>query len=215
MSAGLELRRLVVLVAGRRLLDIDDFAVAGGTLTVVAGSTDSGKTVLAAALAGSMAAAGDVMVLGRRLGGSPAQRRRAGLAVALRDGTRIAGCTVSEALRVAAGGGSRAREALHRFPALARRGALAAQLLSGGEQQMLQIACAWAATPAALVLDTPTVGLADDVTADVVSLAREEAGRGAAVLWLEADRRAAPEPAAYRLVTGRLEPAAGSATAPG
>ena len=203
MSAGLRVRGLRVTVQGRRVLEIDALDVAGGSLAVVAGGAGSGKTMLAAALAGAVEAEGEVLLGGRRLTGPPSERRRGGLAAAVRDGTRLAGCTVEEALALA-GPRRRAVEALERFPALAGRRRVAAQLLSGGEQQMLQLACAWCAGGAALVLDTPTVGLAADVAATVSAMALEEVRRGCAVLWLEQDLRAAPRPATHVLSGGTL-----------
>lgn len=214
MSALLSVRRLHVKLGARPVLDIDALDVAGGELAVVAGDAGSGKTVLAAALAGVLDANGDVLLDGERLAGAPSRRRRAGLAAAVRDGSRITGCTVDEALALSdRGGGRRREEALERFPALGGRRRLPAQLLSGGEQQMLQIACAWSAAGRALVLDSPTVGLAEEVAATVAALARGEAERGCAVLWLEHDLRAAPAPPVHRLVMGRVEPAAASAPA--
>jgi branched-chain amino acid transport system ATP-binding protein len=206
--AGLRVRR-----AGRTVLEVDALQMAAGELVVIAGDAGSGKTTFAAALAGAIEAAGLVAVDGRPLAGPPSRRRRGGLASAFRDGERIAGCTVAEALHLGAVGG-RAAEALARFPQLGTRRDVPAQLLSGGEQQLLQVACAWAALAPVLVLDSPTVGLAADAASAVTELAREEAARGATVLWLDADRRASPNPPRHRLVRGRLGPVAESATAP-
>ena len=198
------MRSLRVVARGRQLLDVHELTVAGGEVGVVLGDAGSGKTVLAAALAGALDSSGEVRVDERLLEGPPSLRRRQGLGVALRDGTRIAGCTVAEALALAAGGSDRRQAALDRFPALATRRDVLAQLLSGGEQQMLQVACAWCAHPRVLVLDSPTVGLAAEAAAAVAALAREVATQGAAVLWLEQDVRAAPVAATHRLRAGRL-----------
>jgi branched-chain amino acid transport system ATP-binding protein len=213
VTAILSVRRLSVVLGADAVLDVGALDIATGELAVVAGDAGSGKTVLAAALAGALEASGEVRLDGARLSGAPSRRRRAGLAASVRDGSRITGCTVEEALALSAGGTLRRDAALERFPALRQRRRLPAQLLSGGEQQMLQIACAWCAGARALVLDSPTVGLAAEVAATVAALAREEAERGCAVLWLEQDLRAAPAPAAYRLVRGRVESAAASAKA--
>ena len=213
MTERLRIAGLTVRRGGRTVLEVDALNVAAGELLVIAGDAGSGKTTLAAALAGSIEAAGLIALDGRPLNGSPSRRRRAGLASAIRDGERIAGCTVAEALHLGAAP-KRAGEALARFPHLGTRRDVPAQLLSGGEQQLLQVACAWAARAAVVVLDSPTVGLAFDAASTVTELAREEVARGATVLWLDADRRAAPSPPLYRLVKGSLGPAAESATAP-
>ena len=207
MTAALRVERLRVTLQGRRILDVEAFELQPGELGVVSGGAGSGKTMLASALGGAVDSEGTLHLGGRPLGGPPSQRRRAGLAVAIRDGSRLAGCTVEEALRLA-GRGARPHQALERFPALAGRRHVAAQLLSGGEQQMLQIACAWCAGARVLVLDSPTVGLAGDVAVAVSAMAKQEAEGGAAVLWLEQDLRAAPAPATHVLSRGTLTAAA-------
>ncbi len=213
MTERLRVDSLRVRRGGQTVLDIAALHVAAGELVVIAGDAGTGKTTFAAALCGSIDAAGLVAIDGKPLAGPPSRRRRAGLACAFRDGERIAGCTVAEALHLGAATG-RAGEALARFPQLGTRRHVAAHLLSGGEQQLLQVACAWAARPRVLVLDSPTVGLAADAASTLTELAREEMQRGATVLWFEADRRAAPNLPRYRLVRGSLEPAGESATAP-
>jgi branched-chain amino acid transport system ATP-binding protein len=214
VTAVLRVERLRVRLGGHQVLDVESLEAPGGAVTVLLGGAGSGKTVLAAALAGSIPSAGVVGVNGRQLEGPPSQRRRAGLAAAVRDGERVTGCTVLEALLLAAGGSPRAGQALERFPQLGGRRSLDAGFLSGGEQQMLQVAAAWAALPSVLVLDSPTVGLAADAAEAVSRLALDEAERGAAVLWLEQDRRAAPVTPGGELVRGTLR-AAAAESAPG
>src|SRR5207253_716516 len=149
---------LRAVIAGRTVLDGIGFSAAPGELLVVVGVAGSGKSALAAALAGSLAADGKILVDGVALRGSPSRSRRQGLSAAVRDGERLTGCTVVEALRLAASHRSRVHAALERFTQLATRQRLLVQLLSGGEQQLLRIACAWCAAPRVLVLDSPTAG---------------------------------------------------------
>src|SRR5438309_6828 len=56
---------------------------------------------------------------------------------------------------------------------------------------------------------TGKTSLAADVAAAVVDLARAEAGRGAAVLWLDAPGAATPAPPRLNLAGGRLVAAPG------
>ena len=204
-APGLSVRDLRVDVEGRVLVSIDALDLPGGACTVLTGPGDSGKTVLALALAGAMPAQGEVRVAGRPCTGPPSARVRQGLAVVAATPLRLQGCSVTEALHLAARRGRRVAAILDRFPLLAARRSLAVERLSGGEHQVLRIACAWAATPDALVLDTPTTGLAGDVAQDVRRLALDEAARGAAVLWL--DQPAAtvlPAPPALALRDGSV-----------
>ncbi|MFN2582978.1 MAG: ATP-binding cassette domain-containing protein [Candidatus Dormibacteria bacterium] len=214
MSVALEVRQLQVLVAARALVDIEALDVEEGKLAVIAGDAGSGKTLFAAALAGSVDARGRVAVKGKAVVGPPSQRRRGGLAVAIRDGSRIVGCTVDEALALSGGDARRRHEVFERFPPLATRRTVMAQFLSGGEQQMLQLACAWCAAASVLVVDSPTVGLAGDIAATVGAMARDEVARGCAVVWLEQDPRAAPAAASHRLLTGTVVAVGESASAP-
>lgn len=209
LASGLRVER-----DGRLLLDVAELHAPTSACTVIAGDGDAGKTLLASALAGALPGArGTVHLAGAPLSGPPSARRRAGLAVVAGTPLRVRGITVAEALALARGGrmprdgaapARSAADAFALFPLLAARRSLRCDRLSGGEHQLLRIACAWMAAPRALVLDSPTTSLADAVAEAVVAVARAEAARGAAVLWL--DQPAAPAPAApsLRLAGGRL-----------
>lgn len=202
----LAVSQLRVTYGSRTVVDVEELGLEAGEVVTVVGDAGGGKSTLAAAIAGAVPARGAVRVDGRLLSGAPSQRVRHGLAAALRDASRLGGCTVLEVLRLADRGSGRHREALARLPQLGGRRAVPAQLLSGGEQQLLRVAAAWCTAPKALVLDSPTVGLAADAAAAVSALARDQAEQGAAVLWLEQDERVAPSPPRFRLAGGRLTP---------
>ena len=214
MSELLRIERLRVHRGSRTVIDVEAMSVPSDVVTVVSGPAGSGKTTLVQALCGALDSDGSVAIDGKPLRGTPSQRRRLGLSAVVRDGERILGCTVDEALRIATRRTGRHAAAVDKLPQLRSRLGVAAHLLSGGEQRLLQFACAWVADPRVLVLDTPTVGLAGDAVHTVTTLALEQAAAGSAVLWLEADARAGPKPAAYRLVRGRLEAAEASDPAP-
>jgi ABC-type branched-subunit amino acid transport system ATPase component len=214
VTARLDVVGLKAAIAGQNVLDIDRFSAEAGDLLVIVGGSGSGKSVLAAALAGDLATEGRVLIDGVALQGSPSRHRRQGLSAAVRDGERLAGCTVLEALRLATSRRSRVDAALERFPQLATRERLLVQLLSGGEQQLLRIACAWCAQPRVLVLDSPTAGLAGDAIDAVKSLAGAEVARGCAVLWLDQDERHVPVPPRLRLVRGRVAAVTAGESAP-
>ena len=201
--ALLEVTGLLVEREAGVLLDVPSLVLAEGELAMVTGPTDSGKSLLAATLAGRAAATdGTVALDGVPLRGGPVPRRRRGLAATVADGVRLSGCSVTEALHLA--GRPRAAEALERFPLLAARADVDAVFLSGGEHQLLMVACAWAAAPRVLVLDSPTTGLADDVAESVAALAAECADDGGAVLWLDQRDTDSPGVTRYTLSGGRL-----------
>jgi branched-chain amino acid transport system ATP-binding protein len=208
---GLSVRGLRVERDGRLLLDVAELRAPASHCTVITGGGDSGKTLLAAAISGALGdARGEVWLDGRAVVGPPSARIRAGLAAVPDTPLRLRGVTVAEALSLAARRGRRVADAFDRFSLLAGRAGLRTERLSGGEHQALRIACAWVSTPGALILDSPTTGLAASLVDAVVALARDEAARGAAVLWL--DRPGAPLPAApaLRIGAGRLSAAAAS-----
>jgi len=213
---GLLLRALRIDRDGRTLLDVAALHAPPGICTVVTGPGDAGKTLLAASATGSVAGArGEVRLGGRLLSGPASARRRTGLAAATGEPLRVRGISVAEALSLARAGrgGRRVSDAFDRFPLLARRRGLHCERLSGGEHQLLRIACAWICSPAALLLDSPTTGLAASVAAGVVTLAVEEAQRGVAVLWLDQPAAPAPAAAAHGIADGRVSAVAGSRTA--
>jgi ABC-type branched-subunit amino acid transport system ATPase component len=212
-TTGLHARDLCVERDGRGLLDVAALDVPTSSCTVIEGGGDAGKTLLAAALAGAVLdAGGEVRIGNRRCSGPPSSRLRHGLAVVPNDVIRIRGVTVTEALTLARRGTRRVSDAFDRFPLLAARRTLRTDRLSGGEHQTLRIACAYLAMPAALVLDSPTTGLAASLVDAVLALARDEAARGAAVLWLDQPGAPVPNAATLRLDAGRLSAAAESRT---
>ena len=84
-----------------------------------------------------------------------------------------------------------------RFPRLAERRHHRGNELSGGEQQMLAIARALVASPACLVMDEPTEGLAPALIAEVGTLIRELAREGTSILLVEQNASFAVEVSDY------------------
>ena len=155
---------------GKRLVDSIGFTIPRGGLTVLIGPNGSGKSLtlrlchgLLTPSAGRIAWAADHGVIAGHkrhamVFQKPVMLRRSALA------------NVEHALAAVGAGWSerriRAREALDRF-GLTDKADRPARLMSGGEQQRLAIARAWALRPEILFLDEPTSQLDPGATRQI------------------------------------------------
>jgi ABC-type lipoprotein export system ATPase subunit len=195
---------VVVVRAGRRVVDDVDVVVAPGRILGVTGPSGSGKSTLLAVLAGLVAPdSGSV---------APADRA-ARTGIVLQGYGLLPVLTASENVELplqiqgGAPADTRARAAL----ALERAGLVdagdrLAEELSGGQRQRVAVARALVTAPSVLIADEPTAELDADSAAVVLAALRAEADAGAAVVLATHD----PEVAALcddvlHLVDGRAE----------
>lgn len=170
-----------------------------GTLCAIVGANGAGKTTLLRTISALLPKrAGNVRFDGTDVTAmSPHAIARRGLGHVPEGRRMLAHMTVEENLLVAAGIRRDAEvradiEAMcARFPILGTRRRIPAGSLSGGEQQMLAIARALVARPRALLLDEPSMGLAPKLVAEIFAIVREERARGASILLVEQNARAA------------------------
>ena len=181
---------LVVERNGRRLLDVPEISVSGRELSVVLGPNGAGKSLLLRTLCGLVQPD-----RGRVLwGGAPPAR-----ALALRVGIvfqtpmllrRSAFSNILYALRLAGvpwgERKSRAMAAL-RHAGLAELASSPARLLSGGEQQRLQLVRAMSVAPDVLFLDEPTASVDPASTAAIEDMVREAAASGTKMVLVTHD----------------------------
>ncbi|AVO47006.1 ATP-binding cassette domain-containing protein [Phreatobacter cathodiphilus] len=172
---------LVFEAGGRRLVDRIGFTVARGGLTVLIGPNGSGKSLTLRLCHGLLTPAAGTVSWAAELGTIAGVKRHAMVfqkPVMLR---RSARANILHALAAAGlGRGERAErcaEALERFGL----GVLAdrpARLMSGGEQQRLAIARAWALRPQVLFLDEPTSQLDPGATRQIEEMLAALRGEG-------------------------------------
>jgi ABC-2 type transport system ATP-binding protein len=223
MDVAVDVRDLVVVRGGRRVLHGIDCTVGTGTVTGLLGPSGGGKTTLMRCIVGvQQIAGGTVTVLGRPAG-VPELRARVGYVT---QAPSVYGdLTARQNARYFA--------ALYGVPAAGADttlgevglGADADSLvgeLSGGQKARVSLACALLARPQLLVLDEPTVGLdpvlrrdlwqlfhelaAGGATLLVSSHVMDEAGRCERLLLLRDGRIVADDtPAAIRERTGRAD----------
>jgi branched-chain amino acid transport system ATP-binding protein len=195
----LEVERLVAGYGKIEVLHGVSLALEEGTLCAIVGANGAGKTTLLRTISALVPKrAGSVRFDGNDVTAMSTHAIvRRGLAHVPEGRRMLAHMTVEENLLVAAGirGDSSVRADINamfeRFPILGTRRQVPAGSLSGGEQQMLAIARALVSRPRALLLDEPSMGLAPKLVAEIFAIVREERARGASILLVEQNARAA------------------------
>lgn len=166
-------------------------SVRPGEVVAILGPNGAGKSSLMKAIAGSLPISrGSVVFDGTDLGSIP-QNRVAGLGIGYvpQRGNVFPDLSVEENLRVSWRGSQSAlagalAEVYRDFVRLDERRDQSANTLSGGERQMLAIACATLSKPSLLMLDEPTTGLAPIVVRDRIRDIERLRSTGTAILWV-------------------------------
>jgi branched-chain amino acid transport system ATP-binding protein len=198
-------------IAAVRGIDLD---VAAGEIVALIGANGAGKTTIARAIAGLLPYRGEITFADRLLKPNGAERNlRLGIALVPEGRGILGSMTVHENLLMGvytrsdrAQAADDLAEVQARFPILATRSNSMANLLSGGEQQMLAIARALLSRPKLLLLDEPSLGLAPKMTDTVFEMIARLRDEGLTVLLVEQKARQALRIAgrAYLMETGRI-----------
>jgi branched-chain amino acid transport system ATP-binding protein len=211
----LQVTDLRVGYGGAAVLHGASFSVTGGEVAALLGPNGAGKTTLARTLLGRLRPiSGSIHLAGESVIGLQTHVLiRKGLALVPEGRMLIKDLSTEDNLRL--GGiahtlkGARTEDlefVYEQFPRLRERRAIAAGLLSGGEQQMVAIGRALTMRPRVLVLDEPSLGLAPLIVKALFTTIRRLADLGTAVLVAEQNVRAALEIAdtAHVLIQGRI-----------
>ena len=189
----LRVSNLLVARGGRPVLRDVSISVSPGEITALLGANGAGKSTLVLTIAGVLPAlAGSISCDGLQLRGqSPDAVRREGVALVLEGHPVLIGLSVRDNLAAAAMMHPR-REAereiaaaLDIFPELRDRLAVPAQLLSGGQKQMVVIAQAMISRPRYLLIDELSFGLAPAIVSRLAETIRGIAQRGVGILLIE------------------------------
>jgi branched-chain amino acid transport system ATP-binding protein len=180
---------------GAEVLHGVSLAVMSGEIVTLLGANGAGKSTVLRAISGiARVTAGEIAFDGRRITGSkPEQTCRAGIAHVPQGRSCVPFLSVHENIQLGAytlandgpGVGEAFEQVYAHFPGLVdRRGVLAGQL-SGGQQQMVELARAMMSRPKLLLLDEPSLGLAPKVTEELLDTIRALAHEGTSVLMVE------------------------------
>lgn len=171
-----------------------DLQVGAGEIVLILGPNGAGKSTLLRTIGGFIRpTSGRVTFEDRDIAGlAPEEIARRGLRLVL-DGHRIfPELSVRDNIRLGAAfrGGRPVFEAiagpaLEMFPILRQKLHSPARDLSGGQQQMLALAQAFAARPRILLCDEPSLGIAQALVPPILEFLRRWAAMGTAVVIVE------------------------------
>ena len=213
MPSALSCEAVRVRYGGIEVLHGVRLALAYGTFSALVGPNGAGKTTLldwcAGAATDASATEGKLRLDGREAASwSAARRASAGLRYVPFERNVFPGLSVLDNLRACA-----ATDALSHFPELEPLSSRAAGVLSGGERQLLAVACALYGRGSILLLDEPTHGLAptlvDRVLMELSRAARED-GRAVLIAEPQSDRVSSHTDFLWPLERGARLPAFGA-----
>lgn len=172
--------------AGPVVSDVD-LTLRQGEILALVGPNGAGKTSLLESISGVIAhSGGDIAIDGESIAKwKRVQRSRAGIAHIEQGRAIFPSLTVRENLLLTAKTDAAVQEVLASFPELQKRIDSQAVLLSGGEQQMVVLARAFASRPRFLLIDEMSLGLAPVVFMRLLPLIQQFAESGVGVLLVE------------------------------
>ena len=220
----LDVRDLCVAYGKVEALHNVNLQVPKGCIVTVIGPNGAGKTTLLAAIMGALpesgtstgSARGQVRFAGENCVGALIEQMVArGMTLVPEKRELFGEMTVEDNLLLGAFQRYRSGARDHRqtmdevyalFPRLQERRTQLAGTLSGGERQMLAIGRALMARPTLLMLDEPSLGLAPLIVKEIFHIIDTLRRRGASILLVEQNARAALQVAdhAYVLETGEV-----------
>ena len=189
--------------------------VGAGEIVTLIGANGAGKTTLMKAISGLLPVTrGSIKYDGNRIDlKSPAVRVKRGLVLVPEGRQILRSMTVYENLLMGAYSRSDSsavkediEKVFQRFPILAERSHLLADVLSGGEQQMLAIGRALLSRPKLLMLDEPSLGLSPILVEKIFSIIKDLHQAGITIFLIEQNAHKALQVAdrGYVMETGKI-----------
>lgn len=164
-----------------------------GRITSIIGANGAGKSTVLRTIFGFLSPrSGSIVFLGREVGKwRPLEAVRQGVAYVAQGRCNFPEMTVLENIETACysrhdkGIASDIDDLLHRFPVLGEKKREAAGNLSGGQQQLLEMAMGLATRPKILLVDEPTLGLSPKMCDEVFDYIKQINLDGITVLMVE------------------------------
>jgi branched-chain amino acid transport system ATP-binding protein len=195
-----EIKNLKVSYGGAEALKGISLEVEEGEIVTLIGSNGAGKTTTLRTISGlTTPTAGDVWFEGKRIDRiSPRDVVRLGIIHVPQGRELFPYMSVSENLRLGAflrkdrnKINNDLKNLQEHFPRLKDRMQQQAGTLSGGEQQMLAIACGLMGNPRLFLLDEPSSGLSPIMVKEISKIISDINQRGASILLVEQNARLA------------------------
>jgi branched-chain amino acid transport system ATP-binding protein len=196
----LSIENLEIHYEGAEIVKGISLHVLPGEIVTLIGSNGAGKTTALRSIVGlKRAQAGEIQFKGKPITqASPQQITREGISLVPEGRGLFPFMSVKENLQMGAfirKNRQEVRKDLTRmeeaFPVLRDRSGQNAGTLSGGEQQMLAMACALMARPELLILDEPSTGLSPLMVGKIGKIISEVNRQGTSVLLVEQNARLA------------------------
>ena len=211
MSALLEIRDLHAYYGKSHVLHGVNLDVGEGEIVSLLGRNGVGRSTTVKAAMGLVQATGSIRFKGQSIIGLPAFRiAHLGLGYVPENRDIFPTLTVEQNLQLGEKGGSAGKAArwsladmYNLFPRLQERRAVAAGVLSGGEQQMLTLCRTLMGDPDLIMIDEPTEGLAPKIVDLVAEYLQALKARGISVLLVEQKLAIALDISQRVLVMGR------------
>jgi branched-chain amino acid transport system ATP-binding protein len=202
MTALLEVRDVVAGYGEIEVLRGVSLRANAGEITCIIGANGAGKSTVLRTVAGLLRASRGAIVAGGRdlVGLSPREIFRLGVSFVPQGRCNFPFMTVLENLEMGCfilrdrkEARRRVERICERFPALGQRRRQPAGTLSGGEQQVLEMARALLLDPRVLLIDEPSLGLAPKMAGAVFEEIIKLRALGVAIVMVEQNARRALE----------------------
>ncbi len=186
----LSVRNLQAWYGKSQVLRGVNLEVEKGEIVALLGRNGAGRSTTLKAIMGGVVRDGEIRFGGAEIGRLPPHKvARLGLGYVPEDRSIFPDLTTAQNLilgeKPGPGGVFALADAYALFPRLQERAAAPAGALSGGEQQMLAICRTLMGSPALLMVDEPTEGLAPMMVQRVRELLQAVAARGTTILLVE------------------------------